>query len=143
MSQDATKTKLTARMVTVLECLANRQDGETVEEVGHRAGVSRKTVYRYWQIPEFRAAFKKQIEASLGMHRGRMANALVAGGTSSGPGQASMQRIYWQLLGELKNQGQEDPLESLGGVTIIVSEKRVESESESEGESSNSRRDYK
>jgi CTP:molybdopterin cytidylyltransferase MocA len=32
-----------------------------------------------------------------------MALALIKGGTTPGPGQAAMQKIYWTMLGELKD----------------------------------------
>ena len=42
-----------------------------------------------------------RVEDELGAYRAKVAAALVRGAITTGPGQAAMQRIFWQRLGEL------------------------------------------
>jgi AcrR family transcriptional regulator len=72
-----------------------------MEDVARAARVSRRTLYRYLADPAFRKVFRERVELEMGAHRQRVAAALVQGATTPGPGQASMQKIFWQRLGEL------------------------------------------
>jgi hypothetical protein len=82
-------------------------------------------MHRYLVDPVFLRAYKDRVELELGAHRGRVAAALVKGATTPGPGQASMQKIYWQRLGELidaKSWQLEDPNETLSRVLGVSKE---------------------
>ena len=96
-----TSVDLNLQQLQAVEALVSREISETLDQVAERAGVTRMTLYRYLQQPEFVAEFRKRVEDELGAHRARVAAALVEGATSASQGQASMQRIYWQRLGEL------------------------------------------
>jgi hypothetical protein len=100
-AQIDTESDLTLRQARALECLMGRQPEESIEDVAVRAGVSRRTMHRYLVDPAFLKAYRDRVELELGAHRGRVAAALVKGATTPSPGQAAMQRIYWQRLGEL------------------------------------------
>lgn|SRR6185312_2722579 len=103
MAQNDSISSPTPRQVVALECLMTRTEDETIEQVASRAGVSRRTMHRYLRDASFHAEYKSRVIMEIGSQRGRMASALVKGGTSPGPGQAAMQKIYWTMLGELKD----------------------------------------
>lgn len=95
--------KLTPRQTAALECLISRRKGESMDSVAQRAGVTRKTIYLYLQLPHFDAAYRKRIKAELSSYRSKMASALVEAGSKVGmPGQTAAQKLYWQLIGDLK-----------------------------------------
>ena len=99
----STLSTLTPRQILALECLMTRTEDETIEQVASRAGVSRRTMHRYLRDASFHAEYRSRVAMEIGSQRGRMALALVKGGTTPGPGQAAMQKIYWTMLGELKD----------------------------------------
>jgi AcrR family transcriptional regulator len=103
MAQNDSISSPTPRQVVALECLMTRTEDETIEQVASRAGVSRRTMHRYLRDASFHAEYKSRVIMEIGSQRVRMASALVKGGTSPGPGQAAMQKIYWTMLGELKD----------------------------------------
>lgn len=104
MKHTETNEALTLRQLNALEALVPRQAGETMEDCGKRAGVSRPTLYRYLQTPLFQRELKRRISLEFAAARGRVAQALIDGACASGmPGQAAMQRTFWQLSGELKD----------------------------------------
>lgn len=102
-TQIGTVDTLSPRQLLALECLVNRDPGETIEQVGQRAGVSRVTMHRYLKDPKFQQEYRQRVAIELASQRGRMAIALVRGGTTPGPGQAALQKIYWTMLGELRD----------------------------------------
>lgn len=115
-AQTDTESTLSLKQTRALEALMTRESEESIEAVALRAGVSRRTMHRYLVDPVFLAAYRNRVELELGAYRGRVAAALVKGATTPGSGQASMQKIYWQRLGELndaKNVRIEDPRETL------------------------------
>jgi putative insertion element HTH domain-containing protein len=121
-AQTDTESTLTLRQIRTLECLMDRRSEESLEDVAVRAGVSRRTMHRYLVDPVFLNAYRERVELELGAHRGRVAAALVKGAINPGPGQASMQKIYWQRLGELidaRSWQFEDPEEVLSRVLGI------------------------
>ena len=101
MAQSDTKSILSLRQVIVLETLMNRGIGESLEALATRAGVSRSTLHRYLRQTDFHAEYRARVILEFGGQRGGVARALVEGATTPGPGQAAMQRIYWQLNGML------------------------------------------
>jgi len=103
MAQSDSISTLTPRQIVALECLMTRTEDETIEQVASRAGVSRRTMHRYLRDASFHAEYRSRVIMEIGSQRGRMALALVKGGTTPGPGQAAMQKIYWTMLGELKD----------------------------------------
>jgi AcrR family transcriptional regulator len=103
MAQNDSISTLTPRQLVALECLMTRTEDETIEQVASRAGVSRRTMHRYLRDASFHAEYRTRVAIEIGSQRGRMALALVKGGTTPGPGQAAMQKIYWTMLGELKD----------------------------------------
>ena len=103
MAQNDSISRLAPRQVIALECLMTRTEDETIEQVASRAGVSRRTMHRYLRDSSFHAEYRSRVAMEIGSQRGRMALALVKGGTTPGPGQAAMQKIYWTMLGELKD----------------------------------------
>lgn len=103
MAQSDSISTLTPRQIVALECLMTRTEDETIEQVASRAGVSRRTMHRYLRDASFHADYRTRVAIEIGSQRGRMALALVKGGTTPGPGQAAMQKIYWTMLGELKD----------------------------------------
>jgi AcrR family transcriptional regulator len=103
MAQNDSISKLAPRQIVALECLMTRTEDETLEQVASRAGVSRRTMHRYLRDASFHAEYRSRVIMEIGSQRGRMASALVKGGTTPGPGQAAMQKIYWTMLGELKD----------------------------------------
>lgn len=104
MAQSDSISKLAPRQLVALECLMTREVDETIEQVAERAGVSRRTMHRYLRDASFHAEYKSRVIMEIGSQRGRMALALVKGGTTPGPGQAAMQKIFWTMLGELRDQ---------------------------------------
>jgi len=103
LKRDETDETFTRRQLLALDCLVDRRPDETLTEVGKRAGISRVTLYRYLNDPEFHREYRARVAAELTSQRSRMANALIKGGVTPGPGQASLQKIYWTMLGELRD----------------------------------------
>ena len=106
MSESVTSGDLSARAVKAAATLASRRIHETLADVAERAGVTPRTLYRYMQKPAFVTEFRKRVEDELGTERGKVAAALVKGACNPGQGQAAMQKIYWQRLGELIEKGE-------------------------------------
>ena len=126
MAQADTETTLSPKQVRALECLMERGPGQTMEDVAKAAGVSRRTLYRYLEDVVFVKAFRDRVQIELGAHRQRVAAALVSGAVTPGKGQASMQRIYWQKLGEFvdaRSLQVEDPDEVLSRLLGIPKER--------------------
>ena len=126
------ETNLTHRESKAIECLLTREPEETLAQVAERAGVKVRVLYRYMRDADFKKAYKERVELEMGGHRSRVANALVKGAVKDGPGQAAMQKIYWQRLGELNEKveltgANGGPVESLSTqVKVDLSELSVE-----------------
>lgn len=103
-AQIGTESSLTLRQEKALECLMDRAPDETIEDIASRAGVSRRTMHRYLTNPAFLKAYRELVEIELGAHRHRVASALVKGAITPSPWQASMQKLYWQRIGELTDR---------------------------------------
>ncbi len=88
-----------------------------MEDVAKRADVTRRTLYRYIRDETFVAEYRKRIEDELGAARGRVAAALVEGAATPGQGQGTMQKLYWQRLGELTDKHE---VSGPGGEPIIT-----------------------
>ena len=117
-SQGVTPPRVSLSQLAALEALIGRRDGETLEGVAGRAGVTRRTLHRYLQKPDFVGEYRRLIEAELGGARAKVAAALVRGAVTPGHGQAAMQRIYWQRLGELQEGVHRHQHEHSGRVVI-------------------------
>jgi AcrR family transcriptional regulator len=125
-SQTDTESALSPKQARALEALMERGAEQTMEDVARAAGVSRRTLYRYLCDPAFLKVFRERVELEMGANRQRVAAALVKGATTPGPGQAAMQKIYWQRLGELidaKSWQFEDPDEILSRILGIPKDK--------------------
>jgi hypothetical protein len=103
MAQVVTNSGLTPRQQKALECLINRLPEETLADVSNHAGVSLRTLHRYMREKNFSDEFRLSIAIELASSRGKMAAALIRGGLKPGPGQAAMQKLYWQLIGDIKD----------------------------------------
>lgn len=101
MAQNGAKSLLTLKQARALEALVEWGAEQTMEDVARAAGVSRRTLYRFLSDPVFLRFYRHRVELELGAHRGRVGAALVKGATTRGPGQAAMQKLHWQRLGEL------------------------------------------
>lgn len=125
------ETNLTHRESKAIECLLTREPEETLAEVAERAGVKVRVLYRYMRDADFKKAYKERVELEMGGHRSRVANALIRGAVKDGPGQAAMQKIYWQRLGEFNERveltgANGGPVETRNHVKVDVSELSVE-----------------
>ena len=100
-SESVTGADLSPQQLLAIESLVARGATETLADVAKRANVTPRTLYRYLQNAEFVNEFRKRVEGELGAYRAKVAAALVRGAITAGPGQAAMQRIFWQRLGEL------------------------------------------
>jgi AcrR family transcriptional regulator len=125
MAQNDSISTLTPRQLVALECLMARTEDETIEQVASRAGVSRRTLHRYLRDASFHAEYRSRVAMEMGSQRGRMALALVKGGTTPGPGQAAMQKIYWTMLGELKDLSAMELTGKDGGPVEVVPAERL------------------
>ena len=105
-----------------MECLTSRGLDETLADVAERAMVTRRTLYRYLRDESFVAEFRKRIEGELGAARSKVAGALILGASTPGPGQAAMQKLYWQRLGELVDRHEHS---GPGGRPVITRIERV------------------
>ncbi len=92
--------KLSGPQLQAIELLIDRSNEETIEQIADHCGVTRQSLWRWMQKPEFVAEYKARVDAELGSRRSQVASALIKGATRPGPGQAAMQKIYWQKLGE-------------------------------------------
>jgi hypothetical protein len=107
-SESVTGADLSSRELVAIESLVARGAKETLADVAERAGVTVRTLYRYMQQDAFVGELRKRIEDELGGARARVAAALIKGAIMPGKGQAAMQKIYWQRLGELIDKRQID-----------------------------------
>jgi AcrR family transcriptional regulator len=99
-----TKTRLSTRQLKLLEALINRTPDQTMEDVIKLTGVPRTTVYRYLKNGEFLSTYRERLLIESTAEKGRIFSALVKGCVSPGPSQAGLQKLYWQMAGELKDQ---------------------------------------
>ena len=130
VSQSVTSGDLSTSQVVAMECLTSRGLDETLADVAERAKVTRRTLHRYLRDEVFIAEFRKRIEDELGSARSKVAVALVRGASMPGPGQAAMQKIYWQRLGELvEKQEHSGP----GGEPVLTRIERVVVHPEGDG----------
>lgn len=91
---------LSSRQLVALEAMMTRAEGENLESVAARAGITVRSLHRYLIDPDFDRAFRKRVKAEIGSHRKRVSKALIDGATKPGTGQASMQKLFWQLIGD-------------------------------------------
>lgn len=122
---------LKLREQKALECLMTRTEDETLADVAARAGVTVRTLHRYLKDEDFKREYRSQVEMEMGGQRARVASALVRGALKTGTGQAAMQKIYWQRLGELNEKveltgANGGPVESRSQVKVDLSELTVE-----------------
>lgn len=96
--------KFNEQQELVLDLLVNKTKGETMQHIAEKAGVARMTIWRWLQNPLFKAEYVSRVESELGSHRALVAQALVAGALRPGIGQAAMQKLYWQKLGEVTDK---------------------------------------
>jgi predicted DNA-binding protein (UPF0251 family) len=101
--QTVAGSKLTLRQVEVINAMIANPDASQ-SEIAEIVGVTRMTVWRYFQNKDFQAEYKFQVGLLLKASRTKVAAALIAGATNFGGGMASLQRLYWQLVGDLKEQ---------------------------------------
>lgn len=122
VSESVTGADLSPQQLVAVESLVARGADETLADVARRARVTPRTLYRYLQGADFVHEFRKRVEDELGAYRAKVASALVRGAISVGPGQAAMQRIFWQRLGELVDKQE---LAGPGGTPIVTKIERV------------------
>lgn len=131
MSENDPFKNLKLRELKAIDCLMTRTETETLADVAARAGVTVRTLHRYLRDNDFKRELRAQVEMEMGGHRARVASALVRGSVKPGPGQAAMQKIYWQRLGELNEKveltgANGGPMESRAKVQVDLSELSME-----------------
>lgn len=93
---------LSITQLHAIELLVSRTADIPLQAICERCGCHRQSLWRWMRrSTKFNTEYKAKVEANLGLARGKVAKALVEGATRPGPGQASMQKIYWERLGEL------------------------------------------
>lgn len=104
-SDSETNFRLTPRHRKALQALMSQRVGETMEELAERAGVSRASIYRYLQAPEFKAEFDRRVSEQLNRHKPSVLGTLVKGATNPKHKQhAQLQSLYWRLTGDLQRE---------------------------------------
>jgi AcrR family transcriptional regulator len=95
---------LSPRQYRALEALLTQGRKETLAEVANRAGISGRQLTRYFNDPDFIAAYNGLMDKRLLHARMRMLDALIESGTDiDSRGMAANQRTFWQLCGKLVN----------------------------------------
>lgn len=94
--------QLDAKRIKVLHALLSARPQDTNEDIARTIGLSPSTVYRFLQEDRFLAEYKKRVLSMAELFRGSVMKALIEGAVRPGPGQSSLQRIYWEIVGELK-----------------------------------------
>jgi len=105
---------LSGRQLAALDCLATRGDDESIADVAKRAGIAYKTLYVYLKDKDFIAELKARVDVELGAHRQPIAKALMKGALKPGMGQAALQKLYWQKLGEFSEKSEVNVSGSVG-----------------------------
>ncbi len=90
--------KLTAKQLKGVEAISTRGPDETLEEVATRAGVTRKSLWEWWQLEAFRTAVRERVEKLTEAERTPILNALFREAKS---GDVPAMRLFFQLRGEL------------------------------------------
>lgn len=93
--------KLSSRQLIAIEALISREPGENLTSVAERAGITLRSLQRYMLERDFDAEYRRAVFAKLRSARGLMASSLIEAASTLGtPGQAGMQKIYWELIGD-------------------------------------------
>lgn len=102
---------LSPKQLLALEALCNLQPKETFSNVADKAGINRRTLYRYLQSKVFRLALQSRMEGTAAAYGPGIFMTLCRAALD---GDMAAQRIYWQLGGKLQ------------GSIEIVADKREE-----------------
>lgn len=96
--------RLEAQHYRAIEFLMTRGPRETMKDIAARIGVVRNTLYRWLSDPLFVRRYQERLREELGGERGRVMRALIDGALRPGSNQAAMQKIFWQMCGELRDR---------------------------------------
>lgn len=101
MAHKDSKRELSTTQERALHALVTRQPEEKMESVAERAGVSRRTLYRYLEDDIFYRKFQNELRMLFRGARFTVANALLDSATRGNP---QNQKLYWQLTGLLSER---------------------------------------
>lgn len=95
---------LTLKQLKTIERLIDQQPGESINDICFDMSIHRQTLQKWLRHPAFALEYRARVESTLAAHRAQVGDALVKGAVIPGTGQSSMQRIYWQRMGELADR---------------------------------------
>lgn len=97
----AKRTKLSAAQRSMIDALVTRRPDETLADIAVRMGVHPRTLHRNMKEDIFRIEYQLRLHSEFYSARGKVAQALILGACTPGPGQAAMQKIFWEMTGDL------------------------------------------
>lgn len=103
-----------------------------MDQVAARAKISRRSLFRYLREEAFAREYRMRLTLTASSDRGRMLHALVQAALTPGPGQASCQRLFWQLQGEVRDLVSLEVSGPEGGPVQVETEARRDVEYVSE-----------
>ena len=95
--------ELTAQQLKAAEALATRTPDETLDDVGERAGVTRKTLWVWWKQDAFREAVRERVQALGASEQGPILQALFK---EAKGGDVPAIRLFLQWSGDLVEKQQ-------------------------------------
>ena len=91
-----------ALQVSAMNALLSATPDESMRSIAHRARIGYSTLSAYMADEDFERVYRAGIKSEFRSRRRAMAHALIKGGLSVGKNQPAMQRLYWQLAGDLE-----------------------------------------
>ena len=95
---------LSLKQLRTIERLIDQQPGESINDICFDMSIHRQTLQKWLRHPAFALEYRARVESTLAAHRAQVGDALVRGAVAPGTGQSSMQKLYWQRMGELADR---------------------------------------
>lgn len=91
-----------ALQVSAMNALLSATPDESMRSIAHRARIGYSTLSAYMADDDFERVYRAGIKSEFRSRRRAMAHALIKAGLFPGKNQPQMQKLYWQLAGDLE-----------------------------------------